>query len=316
MRVVAKTEKSDIATVYLADMGDKRFVEFVESVQPPIPREEKWVIILSMLYGCPVGCSMCDAGGWYEGKLSKEDIFSQIDYLVHLVFPEKVIPVKKFKIQFARMGEPSFNENVLDVLEELPRSYDAPGLLPSLSTIAPEHTDPFFNRLLEIKQEVYPAGKFQLQFSIHTTDYPLRDRLIPVKKWDFKKISEYGEKFYTPGDRKITLNFAFEADSPLQTDVLLRFFNPSIFLIKLTPLNPTLKVIKNKMENGIKDEIQANSLEVVRSLKRAGYEVIVSIGELEENKIGSNCGQLVKRFLDEKYKPEEETYQYDMEFIR
>ena len=114
MRVVAKTEKSDIATVYLADMGDKRFVEFVESVQPPIPREEKWVIILSMLYGCPVGCSMCDAGGWYEGKLSKEDIFSQIDYLVHLVFPEKVIPVKKFKIQFARMGEPSFNENVLD----------------------------------------------------------------------------------------------------------------------------------------------------------------------------------------------------------
>jgi len=33
-----------------------------------------------------------------------------------------------------------------------------------------------------------------------------------------------------------------------------------------------------------------------------GYEVILSVGELEENKIGSNCGMYIQRFLKEKRK--------------
>jgi 23S rRNA (adenine2503-C2)-methyltransferase len=32
---------------------------------------------------------------------------------------------------------------------------------------------------------------------------------------------------------------------------------------------------------------------VVRSLKKAGFEVVVSIGEPEENALGSNCGQVL-----------------------
>ncbi len=32
-------------------------------------------------------------------------------------------------------------------------------------------------------------------------------------------------------------------------------------------------------------------------MRSAGYEVIVSIGEVEENEIGSNCGQYVLQYL-------------------
>jgi len=32
-----------------------------------------------------------------------------------------------------------------------------------------------------------------------------------------------------------------------------------------------------------------------KQLRGTGYEVIVSVGELEENKIGSNCGQYLKK---------------------
>jgi 23S rRNA (adenine2503-C2)-methyltransferase len=39
-------------------------------------------------------------------------------------------------------------------------------------------------------------------------------------------------------------------------------------------------------------------LEIVEQLGAHKYDVIVSIGELEENKIGSNCGQYVKKFLE------------------
>jgi 23S rRNA (adenine2503-C2)-methyltransferase len=37
---------------------------------------------------------------------------------------------------------------------------------------------------------------------------------------------------------------------------------------------------------------------VADTLRQAGYEVIISIGDLEENQIGSNCGQYVRRHLE------------------
>ena len=92
MKIIGRAGREDIAYVYLADMDNGHFVEFVESVQPPIPREDKWVLIVSTLFGCPIGCKICDAGGWYKGRLSKEDILRQIDYLVTQRYPYKKIP--------------------------------------------------------------------------------------------------------------------------------------------------------------------------------------------------------------------------------
>ena len=207
MRVIAKTGRDDIAVVYLAETEEGKLVEFVESLQPPLPREEKWVLTISNLHGCPVGCRFCDAGNHYQGKLSKDEIISQIDHLVKKRFPDRKVLVKKFKIQFARMGEPAFNQSVLDVLNCLPELYDAPGLVPSLSTVAPIGTDSFFQKLLEIKKKKY-SRRFQFQFSLHTTDEKLRDWLMPVKKWRFEKMTEYGDAFFEKGGRKITLNFA------------------------------------------------------------------------------------------------------------
>lgn len=287
MKVIAKAGREDIAMVYIAETERGR-IEFVESVQPPLPREEKWVLIVSSLYGCPVGCRFCDAGGNYCGKLSREDILFQIDYLVRKRFPDREIPVKKFKIQFARIGEPSFNESILDVLESLPEIYNAPGLIPSISTVMPIGREDFFERLMDIKKRKY-ARRFQLQFSIHTTDKKLRDWLIPVKKTDFEGLGEYGERFYDAGGRKITLNFATAEGMPINPDILLKYFTPETFLIKLTPLNPTYHAKENRLSSVKSEEWD----EIVRTLQDAGYDVIQSIGELEENLIGSNCGQYV-----------------------
>jgi 23S rRNA (adenine2503-C2)-methyltransferase len=298
MRIVGTTGKEEVALVYIAELGEGRLIEFVESVQPPLPREEKWVLLVSTLVGCPVGCLMCDAGGGYHGRLSKEEILAQIDYLVRRRFPDGRIPVKKFKIQFARMGEPALNPHVLEVLEELPERYDAPGLLPSLSTIAPHGSDDFFARLLQIKRKHYTNGHFQLQFSIHTTDPELRDRLIPARKWDFQQIAEYGERFYEEGDRKVTLNFALAKEAPLDAGGLAHYFSPNKFLVKLTPLNPTHRARASGLSSYIDPYRPDADYEVVRELRAAGFEVIVSIGEVEENRIGSNCGQYVLRHLE------------------
>ncbi len=298
MKILNIYGKEDLAKVYVATMrdNDRYLVEFVESTQPPIPRNKKWVLIVSSLFGCPVKCRMCDAGGKFHGKLRYDEILAQIDYMVRKRYPDGVIPIPKFKIQFARMGEPSMNMNVLEALKRLPEIYDAPGLLPSLSTVAPESSRDFFEQLMEIKDKYYSNGRFQLQFSIHTTDISQRDKLIPIKKWTFRDIAEYGTRFHREGDKKVTLNFAAAKGYDVKPEIVREHFDPELFLIKLTPLNPTVRVEESRLESVINPNDSTSSEEIVEDFKNQGFEVILSIGETEENKIGSNCGQYVTQY--------------------
>lgn len=298
MRIMNAPAREDIATVHVIDLGEGRLVECVESTQPPLTRDRKWVLIVSVLSGCPVKCLMCDAGGHYQGKLSAGQIFQQIDYLIRCRYPDGAITAQMLKIQFARMGEPALNPAVIEVLDRIGDRYCIPNFVPSISTIAPAGSEDFFERLLEVKRRRYGSGRFQLQFSIHTTDPSLRDRLVPVRKWSFSRIAEYGSAFHHNGDQKVTLNFALVQGMPVESAVLLKYFSPEKFIIKITPINPT----RRASENGLVSYIDAHSpecdYEIINGLRAAGYEVILSIGEVEENRIGSNCGQYVMSIPD------------------
>ena len=295
MRILGEYGREDLAKVYVAAMrdGGRHVVEFVESLQPPIPRDRKWVLILSSSFGCPIACRMCDAGGGYAGRLEAEEITAQADYMVRRRFPDGKVPVAKFKVQFARMGEPALNPAVLDALRLLPRTFDAPGLMACVSTIAPAGTEAFFDALTGIKDELYANGRFQLQFSVHTTDEAKRDWLIPGRKWDFNRIARFGESFRADGDRKITLNFALARDLPVDPWVIANAFDPETFLVKLTPLNPTARTRENGLESAFDPDDVGPCEGLVRDFRGLGFEAFVSAGESEENRIGSNCGQYV-----------------------
>lgn len=314
MKVFAVTGAPDVAEVFMADMGEERLVEFVEALQPPYARDERWILMVSTLYGCPVKCLICDAGGSYRGKPTAEEILGQIDHMVYRWYPDGRVPASKFKIQFARMGEPALNMAVLDVLEQLPCHYDAPGLMPSISTIAPRGVDAFFDGLLDVKNRLYPNGHFQFQYSIHTTDVALRDKLIPVRKWSFAQMAAYGERFYRPGDRKITLNFALAEGMPVEPDVMLHYFDPERYLVKITPVNPTCQAVQNGLSTHIDPYRPETGKAIAKSLTAAGYEVIISIGEVEENAIGSNCGQYVLKYL-EGQQTVQDGYTYQVETV-
>jgi 23S rRNA (adenine2503-C2)-methyltransferase len=195
------------------------------------------------------------------------------------------------------MGEPAMNPAVLEVLRSIHERYDLAGFVPSVSTVAPRGCEAFFEELLAVKRARYEE-RFQLQFSIHTTDASERDRLIPVPKWDFTEIAAYGERFRSGGGKKISLNFALARETPVDPRALLEAFDPEAFLIKVTPLNPTYRASANRLTSYIDPAEATARYAVVDELRRAGYEVIVSIGEAEENRIGSNCGQFVLRHLD------------------
>jgi 23S rRNA (adenine2503-C2)-methyltransferase len=270
-------------------------LEFVESVQPPVPLEDKWVLIVSTLFGCPVGCPFCDAGNFYEGRLTAAEILDQVDYLVRRRFPEGEPGTRRLKIQFARMGEPALNPAVLDVLERLPALYPAGILFPSLSTVAPAGRDAFFASLADIKNGIY-GDRFQLQFSLHSTEPEARAWLVPTAKWDLETIAEYGMSFHRAGERKVTLNFALAEGIPVDPELLRKVFDPACFLIKITPVNPTYQAARNRIASRVSPDGRDRGL--AAELRGLGFEVILSVGELEENHIGSNCGQHMTHYRD------------------
>ncbi len=149
------------------------------------------------------------------------------------------------------------------------------------------------------------VGNFQLQFSLHTTDPILRRQIIPVDSWSMAEIADYGREFYSPGDRKITLNFALAKGSPLEPSTLKQHFHPDLFLIKITPLNPTYRAQQNNLSSHIDPASNDERIDLVDKIRNAGYTVILSIGEQEENKIGSNCGQYLKAHVDSESEMEE-----------
>jgi 23S rRNA (adenine2503-C2)-methyltransferase len=202
------------------------------------------------------------------GRISKEGMFWQLDYMISRRYPDSSVPVKQLKVHFTRMGEPSFNMAVLDVINEFEWYWQAPGFMPSISSIAPNGSEKFFEELLNIKNKKFFNGNFQLQFSIHTTDEKKRDAMMPVKKWSFEKMAAYGRNYKNKRDRKVTLSFAPSAENEIYIDKLKNIFDPAIFLIKLTPLNETGNVLKNNLSSVITG---SNSPQAIRASDRPGH---------------------------------------------
>ncbi len=295
--------KEDLASVHVLSLGPGTrrtplLVEVVESVQPPIPRDRKWVVIVSTFAGCPVGCLMCDAAGKPGVPLGAEEILAQVEHVVRDRYPLGHLPQEKLKIQFARMGEPSLNPQVLTALRELPRRIRASGLLPSVSTVAPRGCWRFFEKLAQIKNSLYRPGSFQLQLSVHSTDQAARRHLIPIRTLDLSQMAKLGQHFHEHGDRKITLNFAASNEHPIEPGILAKYFDPDLFLVKLTPLNPTQSVRRSGLTSLLSARQPSSSAHLAAALESRGFQVIVSIGELEENQVGSNCGQFVTKLVN------------------
>ncbi len=293
MKIISKTGSPKFAEVYVAQVRDdpRALIEFVDAVDPRYPREQKRVIIVSTQIGCPIGCLMCDSGAFFLGDLTKEEMFAEIDH----VLKGDLRDHPKLKIQFARMGEPALNMAVLDVLEELPKRYPIKGIMPCIATTAPAGSEGWFVRLTKIKDRYYNDGRFQLQFSINSTDENERNIMIPTKKWQLSDIADYGRKFYKRGDRKVTLNFALSDGGAISAELLRKYFNPAKFLVKITPVNPTDGARRNRLNGVVSPHNIHGADRVAKELGYYGFETIISIGTPEEIAIGSNCGQSVKR---------------------
>jgi 23S rRNA (adenine2503-C2)-methyltransferase len=297
LKIIKLSGEPQVAEVAIAQFrDDPRFMlEIVDGLAPPLTREEKWIINLSTQFGCPVGCPFCDAGFAFVGNPTAAELLAQVRWAIYR-HPEMAGRCRKLKVHFARMGEPALNDEVLKALGELPSLVNSDGLWACLATVAPRAREEWFEELLQIKRRFY-RGRFQLQFSVQSTSVSDRNRLVPIPHWTLEEIADYGRRFYEPGDRTVVLNFALARGVAFDPEVLARFFSPACFAIKITPVNPTKSGASQGIETILRSARTSELMALCQGLRKRGFDVIESVGDGREDRIGSNCGQSLRALM-------------------
>lgn len=211
---------------------------------------EKWVATISTQKGCPMQCKFCDCPKYgFFGNVSLDEMIYEIQTILE---NEDTKVTERFNVHFARMGEPSFNQDVLRFAEFYLRPLvnefiTAETVHPVISTMLPrnhKNLEKFILEWCRIKNEVY-NGEAGLQFSINSTDEAQRQEQFNEKSLTLEEIAAIGHKLPMPVGRKYTLNFAVTADTILNVDDLNKLFDKEKFIVKITPIHKTNSAVKN-----------------------------------------------------------------------
>jgi 23S rRNA (adenine2503-C2)-methyltransferase len=258
-----------------------------------MPLEDKWVITISTQYGCSMGCEFCDVPKVGAGKnATYNDLVRQV--LTGIKLHPEIQSSKRLNIHYARMGEPTWNPNVLDATKWFKTHIDPEYKIhPVVSTMMPKNNEwlkTFIHTWIRIKNRLL-QGEAGLQLSINSTNEQERKRQFNNNACSLEEISHIMDGSI-PNGRKFTLNFAI-ADYEINPNILLKYFDPDDYLIKLTPMHKTTKAI----EAGIKTVGDYTSYypykEHEERLKNAGYDVLVFIASEYEDMGRITCGNAI-----------------------
>lgn len=256
---------------------------------------EKWVATISTQKGCPMRCKFCDCPrfGFY-GNATIEDLIYEIQTILQ---GETVNHTDRFNVHFARMGEPTFNFNVLEFtskkLKPLVSHYiNAKTVHPVISTMLPKSNkrlEEFILRWCDVKNEEY-NGEAGLQFSINSTDDAQRNDQFNSMSLSLDEISALAVKLPMPKGRKYTLNFAVTAQTALNAKRLSELFDKNRFIVKITPIHET----NSAVTNGFDVTTSYTNYDVYREFEQPlvdeGWDVIVFVPSKEEDSDRITCG--------------------------
>lgn len=255
-----------------------------------LPLTEKWVITVSTQYGCSMGCNFCDVPQVGPGRnASEKDLIRQV--LTGIKLHPEVEWTKRLNIHFARMGEPTWNPNVLEATKWLKTHVDPEYRIhPVVSTMMPRKNvwlRTFIHTWMRMKNRLL-RGEAGLQLSINSTDEEERARMFGGGACTLEEMARVLEGSI-PNGRKITLNFAV-ADYTIDPAVLLKHFDPDDYLVKLTPMHKTHAAERRGTRTAGDYTTYAPYQEHEAALREAGYDVIVFIASHEEDDSRITCG--------------------------
>lgn len=270
-------------------MGLDRDIKLVQHTDM-LPLTDKWVITISTQYGCSMGCTFCDVPKVGSGRnASFNDLIQQV--LTGIKLHPEITYSNRLNIHFARMGEPTWNPNVLDATKWLKTHIDPEySIHPVVSTMMPKNNEwlkTFIHTWMRIKNRLL-RGEAGLQLSINSTNRNERVVMFRGNAHELHSIAKIMDGII-PNGRKITLNFAI-ADWEIDPDILLRYFDPEHYIIKLTPMHKTERALDNNIKTAGDYTDFYPYREHEENLKNAGYDVLVFIASEYEDLGRITCG--------------------------
>jgi len=258
-----------------------------------LPLEEKWVITISTQYGCSMGCTYCDVPKVGAGRNATfDDLVRQV--LTGIKLHPEVSFTKRLNIHFARMGEPTWNPNVLDATRWLKTHIDPEYRIhPVVSTMMPRRNQwlkTFIHTWMRIKNRLL-RGEAGLQLSINSTDEEERHEMFGGHAHRLEDISRIMDGII-PAGRKMTLNFAV-ANYEIDPAVLLKYFSPDDYIVKLTPMHRTHTALDNGIETAGDYTTYHPYGHHEEALSAAGYDVLVFVASEEEDLGRITCGNAI-----------------------
>ncbi len=302
---IMKGDKGNIEFLSIGDYGRNKnvkadFLGLTDDINGVpngniIPLEEKWVITVSSQYGCSMGCKFCDVPKVGHGlNATLSDLSNQVINGISL-HPE-IKSTKRLNIHYARMGEPSFNFNVIKhaegLMKEIRPFLNRSHVHPVVSTMLPKKNKrlvEFLQDWCEIKNYNY-RGCAGLQFSINSTSDKQREEMFNGNSLSLSEISEIGNLLPDPIGRKYALNFALADHYEIDANKLKKLFNPDKFMVKITPLHLTNSCQENDIKTTGGYEYFTPYKPAEESLKKVGFDVLVFIPSVEEDESRITCG--------------------------
>lgn len=266
------------------------------------PLQEKWVITLSTQYGCPMKCTFCDVPEVkFKGNATFQDLKDQL-YNAFNCFPD-VKYTDRLNIHFARMGEPSFNSDVLaftswlsiaksQIQEEMGIRIEV--IHPVFTSMLPKNKTTLgrIATFATAKNKIF-NGQAGLQLSINSTSDKQRDEMFQGQALSLTEISEFAKKLPEPIGRKYCLNFAYASGNECDGEKLAKLFNPKFWMVKITPIHNNNACRENGIVtiNGYSNFYPYREPE--QNFKDAGFDVLIFIPSQDEEDGLVTCGNAI-----------------------
>jgi adenine C2-methylase RlmN of 23S rRNA A2503 and tRNA A37 len=271
--------------------------------------QNKRVMTICSMSGCPVGCRFCASARTFRRNLTADEIVGQVLAMAEegarLGRDPDLNNAKELRVLYTRMGEPMLNaENVISSVRELARRY--PHVIIGMSTSG-------FKKGLELfleNADVIPY--LDMQFSLHSTNDEERRWLFNgdpgVTMLSIPEIAEYVERWWMHTAKRTSLNVILFEGYTYDFKSLLRWFDREKIWLRLSPWNVVerqaqaqglvgmLKTDDVSLKRPVSSEQLAR---IIRDIEEAGIAYAYAPAIDEEIVHAVACGQALEAFQSE-----------------
>ena len=311
-RIITKTRTGNIISdeelgleyLFVGDYGKENNIKAsflgydkrIDKVEhKPVDITDKLVVTVSSQKGCPMNCNFCDCPKLgFKGNATLPELITEIMSGVAL---SGIKHGQRLNVHYARMGEPTFNLNVITSAEFIAQmlmsensdvTFDT--YHPVVSTMMPKsnkNLKEFLHKWVTTGFVYGGEDGFGLQFSINTLDENDRNEMFRNRSLSLQEISDIIKELPYPKKRKYTLNFAVTSKSNLDVDLMNKYFDKEKCIVKMTPIHETVEAVDEGYEI-VHDFDVYEQFE--QPLVNDGWDVIVFVPSKEEDEDRITCG--------------------------